>query len=288
MNMKTRPVMNAVVLLVCAMTAAMSHAAQAGAIKAGLYCGNGSRGGCLVYWGKILEASPDVELAYLDGEDLRAGKLDGLDILVMPGGSGFDQYESMHKEGAEAIRRFVMGGGRYFGTCAGLAFVLNEEKRAPLVPYKRIASHYMRGGGSLDVDFGEKWTKELALTNSHWNIAFHHGPVVVPAAALKDVEAETMAVCLNAIDEPGKMPAARRDSMIGTAAFVYAKCGKGELIACNCHPEARKGTRELISAAFKRLLGRGIAIPEFNNYPRGYKYKAGGKETLIKAVKELK
>ena len=259
------------------------------AVRAGLYCGLGSRGGYNVYWGKILEESPDVELTYLDGEDLRSGKLDGLEILVVPGGSGFDQYDSMQEEGAEAVRRFIRNGGKYFGTCAGLAVLLNERKRVALLPFRRIDGHYLRGGGVLEVEFNAKWTQELALPNANWQISFHDGPVVVPAEDVTDVQAETMAVGLNAIDEHGEMPTERRDSMIGTPAFVYAKCGKGEIIACNCHPEGRKATRELISAVFGRLLGRRIAIPSFGNHPKGYKYKADGtKETLRKAVEMLK
>ncbi len=269
--------------------AAAAVAEAAAPFKAGLYCGEGSRGGCNVYWGKLLEESPDVELTYLDGEDLRSGKLEGLDILVMPGGDGFAQYASMQEEGAEAIRQFIRKGGKYFGTCAGLATVLNEEKRVALLPYKRIASHYLRGGGSLDVEFNGKWTKELGLATATWNITFDNGPIVVPGDAIADVKAEPMAVCLNAVDAYGKMPAERRDSMIGTPAFVYATCGKGEIIACNCHPEYRKGTRELIAASFGKLLGKRIRIPDFENYPKGYQYKADGtKETLKKAVDKIK
>ena len=48
-------------------------ATNASPIKAGLYCGLGSRGVNSVYWAKILKDSPDVELVYLDGEDLRSG-----------------------------------------------------------------------------------------------------------------------------------------------------------------------------------------------------------------------
>ena len=257
--------------------------------QAGFYCGRGSQGKYSVYWAKILADSPDTELVYLDGEDLRNGMLDGLDILVMPGGTGFGQYDSMQEEGAEAVRRFIRSGGKYFGTCAGLALLLNERKRVALLPFKRIEGHYLRGGGDLEVTFNDKWTKELGLTKANWTISFHDGPIVVPADDVTDVKAETMAVGLNAIDEHGEMPTERRDSMIGTPAFVYAKCGKGEIIACNCHPEGRKATRELISAVFGRLLGRRIEIPDFENFPKEYKYEADGtKETLKSAVKMLK
>ena len=256
--------------------------------KAGLYCGLGSRGKYSVYWAKILADSPDTELVYLDGWDLRNGRLDGLDILVMPGGTGFGQYDSMQEEGAEAIRRFVRDGGRYFGTCAGLALLLNEERRVALLPFTRIASHYLRGGGDLEVAFTAKWAKELGLDKAKWNISFHDGPIVVPGEPIADIQAETMAVGLNAIDEHGRMPDERRDSMIGTPAFVYAACGRGEIIACNCHPEGRKETRDLISAVFGRLVGRRIAIPDFENFPRDYTYAADGtKETLKAAVAML-
>jgi putative glutamine amidotransferase len=266
-----------------------SSASRCETIKAGLYCGLGSRGGYNVYWGKILEDSPDVELTYLDGEDLRSGKLDGLDILVMPGGSGFDQYDSMQEEGAEAVRRFIRNGGKYFGTCAGLAVLLNERKRIALLPFKRIDGHYLRGGGVLEVEFNAKWMQELALPNANWQISFHDGPVIVPETAVPDVKAETMAICKNAVDQTEGKTASERDSMIGTPAFVYATCGKGEIIACSCHPEGKAATRVLIAAAFGRLLGRRIAIPSFGNHPKGYKYKADGtKETLQNAVAMLK
>ena len=57
----------------------------------------------------------------------RNGKLDGLDILVMPGGGSKKQYNSMQEEGAEAIRRFVRGAGAFFREQAG-AFL---GQRAP-------------------------------------------------------------------------------------------------------------------------------------------------------------
>ena len=258
-------------------------------IKAGLYCGLGSRGANFVYWGKILKYSPDVELTYLDGEDLRNGKLDGLDILVMPGGSSKKQYGSMTEEGAKAIRRFIRGGGKYFGTCAGLSLLLEETNRVALLPYRRIDGYYARGGGDVKVEFNEEWMKKLAITNANWSIRFHDGPVVTTTNEIADVHAEVMALCRNAVDEHGKKPAKRRDAMIGTPAFIYATCGKGEIIACNCHPEGKKTTRELLSAVFERLVGRRIAIPDFENLPKGHKFEADGtKETLKKAVKELK
>ena len=258
-------------------------------VKAGLYCGFGSRGVNSVYWAKILRDSPDVELTYLDGEDLRSGKLDGLDILVMPGGSSKKQYSSMRKEGAEAIRRFVRDGGKYFGTCAGLSILLQETNRVALLPYRRIDGYYARGGGEVKVEFSPKWMARLSITNAEWSIYFHDGPIITPTNGVADVKVEKMAICLNAVDEHRKKPAEQRDAMIKTPAFVYATCGKGEIIACNCHPENKKATRVLIAAIFEQLVGRRIAIPDFKNFPKEYKYHADGtKKTLKNAVEMVK
>ncbi len=264
-------------------------ATNAAPVRAGLYCGLGSRGVNSVYWAKILRDSPDVELVYLDGDDLHAGKLEGLDILVMPGGSSRKQYASMQEEGAEAIRSFVRDGGKYFGTCAGLSLILDETNRVALLPCRRIDGHYLRGGGDVKVEFSPKWMDKLAITNAEWSVHFHDGPVIAETDGVADVRVETMAVCRNAVDEHGKRPAESRDAMVGTPAFVYAACGKGEIIACNCHPENKKATRALIAAVFGQLVGRRIAIPDFKNFPNGFKYTADGtKETLRNAVEMVR
>ena len=258
-------------------------------VKAGLYCGPGSRGGNIVYWAKILEDSPDVKLTLLDADDIRAGGLKGLDILVMPGGSGRLQCNALAEEGKEAIRRYVREGGKYFGTCAGISTAINATNRLQMAPYQFITNYYERGSGTLQVAFNEKWRKELALADAQWELHYHGGPIVIPGDAVPDGEGETMAVCLNAIEEREKRTPAERDAMIGTPAFIYATFGKGEVIACNTHPEARPETRELISAVFGRLTGRRIAIPSVKNLPKGYNYSADGtKETLRKAMKVLK
>ena len=258
-------------------------------LKAGLYCGLGSRGALNVHWAKILRDSPDVELVLLDGEDLRSGKLDGLDILVMPGGRSFGQFASMQDEGAEAIRRYIRGGGKYFGTCAGLSLILTKTNRIALLPLRRVDGYYARGGGDVKVEFNEKWMRELAITNANWSVRFHDGPVVTATNIATDVRVEVMALCRNAVDEHRKKPAAQRDRMIGTPAFVYATCGQGEIIACNCHPEGHRKTRELVSAVFGRLTGRRITFPDFEYFPKNRKYEADGtKETLMKAVEFLR
>ena len=185
------------------------------------------------------------------------------------------RYEDMASL-EEAVRRYVREGGTYFGTCAGISAAINTTNRLQMAPYRFITNYYERGTGTLQVGFNEKWRKELALADAAWKLHYHGGPIIIPGDPMPDGEGETMAVCLNAIEGREKRTPAERDAMIGTPAFIYAAYGKGEVIACNTHPEARPETRELISAVFGRLTGRRIAIPNVKDVPEGYTYKADG------------
>ena len=248
-------------------------------VKVGLYCDKGSRGDNVVKWTRLLNESPDVALTLLDGRDLRNGKLVGQDLLVMPGGSGFEQYESMGEVGAQAIRDYVRGGGKYVGTCAGMALLLNETNRVALLPLRRIDGHFRRGGGDLGVEFSASGAEMLGLDRRIWAVRYHNGPIIVPAAAVEGTTCKTLAACRNGIHEQGV--SAKRDEMVGTPAFVWAQCEKGEIIACNCHPEAYPETRELVVAMVKALTGREIHPPA--KYFR--RYQAFGKGPLMDAVR---
>lgn len=64
--------------------------------------------------------------------DVRSGALDACDVLAVPGG-GWEhmngQLGRLGREGADAIRRFVEGGGTYLSSCAGTYNVLTIDSR---------------------------------------------------------------------------------------------------------------------------------------------------------------
>ena len=119
----------------------------------------------------------------------------------------------------------------------------------------------------------------LGLDRRIWAVRYHNGPIIVPAAAVEGTTCKTLAACRNGIHEQGV--SAKRDEMVGTPAFVWAQCEKGEIIACNCHPEAYPETRELVVAMVKALTGREIHPPA--KYFR--RYQAFGKGPLMDAVR---
>ena len=84
-------------------------------IKTGFYIDKGSQGGGVMHLARLLSYSPQIELTLLKGEDLRKGKLNGLDMIVMPGGSSETQMKTMAPEGVKALQDFVRNGGKYVG-----------------------------------------------------------------------------------------------------------------------------------------------------------------------------
>ena len=67
--------------------------------------------------------------------DLRSGRLDGYEMLFVPGGWASNKIKALGPEGVEAVRRFVEGGGSYLGFCGGAG--LATEDGIGLVPVRR-------------------------------------------------------------------------------------------------------------------------------------------------------
>ena len=106
-------------------------------IKVALYLDVGCQGGGVIHLARLLKSSSDVACDFLNAADVQAGKLAGYDVLVMPGGSGYDRYTQLGEEGFEKIRKYIREGGCYYGICAGIAMALNDPKRLRLIPYTR-------------------------------------------------------------------------------------------------------------------------------------------------------
>ena len=103
-------------------------------LKVGYFVGDGSNGNGVFHWARLLRNSPQLDVTLLVGEDIRNGKLDDLDLLVIPGGSSRRQYLNVTEKGGDKIREFVKKGGSYVGICAGFHCTLNKPDRFRLMP----------------------------------------------------------------------------------------------------------------------------------------------------------
>jgi phosphoribosylformylglycinamidine (FGAM) synthase-like amidotransferase family enzyme len=96
-------------------------------IKVALYVsasGTQAEGGNMALWSMFRWMNATVDLT--NKTDIKAGRLAGYDILVMPGGSTFQYIAELGQDGEQKVKDFISNGGSYFGVCGGARFACNE------------------------------------------------------------------------------------------------------------------------------------------------------------------
>ena len=226
--------------------------------RTAVFVGDGPRGRGCVEWLRLVASSPELELHLVDAEMVRAGALDGAELLIMPGGDSVSEKRDLGPAGAAKIRDFVRAGGGYIGTCAGCCFAL-EERETPdrgigLIPFRRIGS---KRGFMMPIALNGNGAAALGLEAGEYEVSYHGGPVLVPSTnAVPDAKVEVWATYASDFDCP------KSDlKMFGSPALVGGTYGKGRLFAITCHPEANVFTHDIVKGAFRYVLGREVTFP---------------------------
>lgn len=77
----------------------------------------------------------------LTSADIRGDRLNGYDVLFVPGGWASDKISALGDEGRERIRDFISGGGSYLGICGGAGLALSHESGLGLARVSRMPTH---------------------------------------------------------------------------------------------------------------------------------------------------
>ena len=245
--------------LLAAMACLPSNAGHSPKVKVALYLDNGCRGGGVILLAQLLKSSPDVDCHFLNAADVQAGKLIGYDVLMMPGGSGYDRYTQLREEGFEKIRRYIREGGCYYGICAGIALALNDPKRLRLIPYTR-EKNPLRGGFSAAVRFNARAEELMGVKEGIRYFRYHDGPIPAKGDPVPDSEYEVLATFDSHVMQRGKAST----PMYGMPAIVCGRYGKGKVLVSVMHPEYFPSTHDVLGAGFKPLVGRPITF----TYPK--------------------
>ena len=228
-------------------------------IRVALYLDKGCQGGGVIHLAQLLKSSPEVACDFLNAADVQAGKLTGYDVLVMPGGSGYDRYTQLREEGFEKIRKYIREGGRYYGICAGIALALNDPKRLRLIPYTREKTP-PRGGFSAAVKLNARAEELLGIPAGTRYFRYHDGPLPAKGEPVPDSEYEVLATFDSHVMQRGKSV----NPMYGMPAIIYGRYGKGRVLVSVMHPEYYPSTHDVLAAGFKPLVGRSITF----KYPK--------------------
>lgn len=251
--------MRAYGLAVAMALSAWISSGEASPLKVGVFAGIGPRSNGAVEWFRLVEASPDMELTLLSAEMIRSGALDGLDVLIVPGGDSRTERRDIGMAGGEAIKSFIRRGGGYIGTCGGCCLAMDDEvekeRGIGIIPFRRTGS---KGWFMMPVKVTAAGAKALGLEEREYVVRYHQGPVLEPTGRkIEDSEFEVWGTYASDFGVPGEKP-----EMVGRAAIVGGRLGKGRVFAIACHPESFPFTRNIVRGAFRYVSGREVTFPE--------------------------
>ena len=235
-------------------------------LKVGVYADRGPGGIGAVEWFRLVDESPEMELHLLDGAAVRSGALDGLDLLVMPGGNSITEFQSLGTNGVERMRAFVRNGGGYVGTCAGCCLLMDGPKnRARMMPWNSSGSE----GHTMfpTINLNAKGAKALGLKEGPHVMRYHGGPFLQPTTnVIADSHMEIWGTFDAEATFKGRVNPKKK--MYGSGAVVGGTYGKGRVFVTSAHPEYFNGTLYIIEAALKYVTGRTITFPPRTRTPR--------------------
>ena len=235
-------------------------------LKVGVYADRGPSGIGAVEWFRLVDESPDMELHLLDGEAVRDGALDGLDLLIMPGGSSVTEFQTLGSNGVERMKAFVRNGGGYVGTCAGCCLLMDGPRhRARMMPWDSSGAEGHTMFPTINVN--AKGAKALGIKSGPHVMRYHGGPFLQPTTnVIADAHMELWGTFDAEATLKGRINPKKR--MYGAGAIVGGTYGKGRVFVTSAHPEYFNGTLYVIEAALKYVTGRTITFPARTRTPR--------------------
>ena len=235
-------------------------------LKVGVYADAGPSGIGAVEWFRLVHESPEMEIKLLDGKMVREGGLDGLDVLVMPGGNSKTEFTSLGTNGVERMKAFVRNGGGYIGTCAGGCLLMDgEERRARMMPWNTTGSEPNTMFPTFNLN--EKGAKALGLKAGPHVMRYHGGPFLWPTTnVIADANLEIRGTFDAEASFKGRVNQKKR--MYGAGGIVGGTYGKGKVFVTSGHPEYFNFSLYIVSAAFKYVTGRDVTFPVRKRTPR--------------------
>ncbi|MBR4172399.1 MAG: hypothetical protein IKR48_12170 [Kiritimatiellae bacterium] len=238
--------------------------ADANSLRVGVFMGKGARSIGAFQWLALTTMTRGVKAVPIDGPAVRAGVLDNIDVVVMPGGRSVQEAASLEKEGREKLKAFIRRGGGYVGTCAGCCLLMQETKGHPnmlgVVPF----TFGENGGGShadLLIRFNKRANELAGIPAKTQRIRFSEGPVPVPTKPVEGANIEVVGNFASDINSESMAPKAPLSGHIAALAGTY---GEGRIFVTAVHPEMDVADHSIIKGMFRYVTGRELewAFPQ--------------------------
>ena len=220
-------------------------------IRVAIYTGPGAGGPGPEALKETLSSKPtQFTPRFIGPEEVRAGILDEIDVVVFPGGSGSRQAEGLGTDGCERVRKFVNAGGGYVGICAGCYLACEGFSWSlKFLDAKTKSSKWRRGVKPLELAVESNL---LGVAKESITVKYANGPVMEPAGSSDLPDYTTLAVF--------KTETAENESpsgiQIGTPAILSGTFGKGRVVGISPHPEQTDGFKEIVPRLIQWSVGQ--------------------------------
>jgi glutamine amidotransferase-like uncharacterized protein/N-formylglutamate amidohydrolase len=196
---------------------------------------------------ETLKSKSNVRVHDRTAEDIRQGKLSGMEIVLHPGGSGGGQGRALEEEGRQAVRKFISEGGGFIGICAGayLATCHYEWSLHILDAQVIDREHWARGTGPVEIALSQSARDAFSIDQEVVTVRYANGPLLAPAQNEKVNDFESLAVYRGEIANNG----APKGVMPGTTAIARGDFEKGKVVCFSCHPEGSTGLQFMLHRA---------------------------------------
>ncbi len=209
-------------------------------IKVGVFNGFGAGEISVVETIEALKIDPEIDPVEISAIEILDGKLDDLDVLIFPGGSGSKQLNNLGKQAAAIVKNEVENEGLgVIGICAG-SFLLSTKPDYPSLALGDVKTikpmHYERGLIAFNLT-AEGYKIFPELKNKPLFVQYFDGPI------LEQLNTN------NSFVEIGKYISITENLVKHTPykTFLYHQnVGKGKIFAVSGHPESTPGMRWMI------------------------------------------
>ncbi len=190
----------------------------------------------------------------LHPDEIRSGRLDAFDVLIVPGGSGSKQAKNLGKQGRENVRNFVAEGKGYVGICAGSYLATSDYDWSLHILNAKVIdrAHWARGTGNVDLQLTEGgrsfWSQDEKLISVYYG----QGPLLAPDLKPDLPSFQSLAEYGTEIAKNN----APTGVMVGTTAIARAAYKQGRVICFSPHPESHSATEHLVLKGVRWASGK--------------------------------
>lgn len=207
-----------------------------------------------------LAKRPEVEVGRIKADDVRKGRLNEYDLVILPGGMSSTQGRALGEDGREQLRTFVRNGGGYIGFCAG-AYLASCDTDYPwalnLLNVKVLdKEHWARGVGPVEIGLTAAGKQALGVPTDRVSIYYHQGPLMTAAGRSDLPPPEEWGGFETEIAKNG----APAGLMIGTTAVAAGRFGSGRVICFSPHPEMTTGMHEIVHRSIEWVARPRIGV----------------------------